>query len=248
MNKTIILIMFLVFVISVQAQSDAPEYVFKLGNETSISRPCFTSGATGYCDATARCIISVFDPDNNIVVLGASMSNLNYTHNITLPLLTKAGIYKCDMACSQNNLTGSDTFFFAMNNAGQNYNGSSGTYFLLGIVILFMIIFAIASYFLDNALKVVFLFMTFLMLPVTLWVSLDIARNTFMSLGLINVLSTCFVLSLICFGGFVLYIFITLFMQLKIKKTISIQKQPGNPSYWNRRQESKKRRQGEEYQ
>lgn len=245
----IVLIVCSIFLTPVFATDKTLDYVFKQYNNSEIQRPCYNTGTNGYCSPGAICAISVYDPDNVAIVFGRNMTNQIYTQNYTLPVLNKSGIYKADIGCAEpDNTTGYESFFFGVNQAGSDYNTSNGPYFILGIVILLLIAFALASYFLEDALKLVFLVMSFIMLSITLWVSLDIARNTFISNAIINVLSTGFTVSLVCFGGIVLYVLITLLTQLKIRKTISIQKQPGNPAYWQRRQESKKRRQGEEYQ
>jgi hypothetical protein len=249
MKKTLIFILMLAIMI-VPALAVDLDYVFKQGNDSSISRPCYNTGDTGYCSNESTCALTVFNPDNSVLIFGKNMTNQIYTHNYTLPNLNDTGVYKVDMACSDHNITGYDSFFFGVNQAGKDYNDSVGSYFILGIVILFMILFALASYFMENSLKLVFLLMTFLMLPVTLWVSLDIARNSFMSTALIAILSSGYGISLICFAAMCLFVLVKLTMQLKINKNAINTSNLGNkasPAYWNRKQKYKANHSGEEY-
>jgi hypothetical protein len=224
------------------------DYVFKQGNNSQISRPCYNTGETGYCGASAMCALSVFGPDNLPIVLGKNMTNQIYTHNYTLPVLTEPGVYKTDIACTENNVTGYDSFFFGVNQAGKNYNGSAGPYILLAILALFAALFAYLAFKMETSLKLVFMTLVILLIPVSLWVGLDIARNSFMSSAVINVLSTLFVTSLSGFAAFAFYVLIKLTMQLKINKTVGIPNDnKASPAYWQRKEDYKKKHIGREY-
>jgi hypothetical protein len=225
------------------------QYTFKQYNDSAISRPCFSSfGPSGWCSSGTVCQLTVTDPDSELLVNGSNMTNQIFRHNLTLPILNKTGIYKADMACNDNNLTGYDSFFFGVNPAGKNYNTSIAPYFLLTLLIGLIVLFAYFGFKVEVAMRMVFLTLAVLLLPVSLWVGLDIARNSFIGEAVINVLSTGFYVSFIGFVGFVFYVLISLLSQLKINKTISIPNNKASPYYWNKKKEYKENHRGEEYE
>ena len=253
MKYAVILIFICMFLIpfGVASSNTDLEYVFKVNNNSVISRPCFNTaahGTNGWCSASAICQLTVMDPDNIVIVSGQNMTNQISLHNYTMPLLTKAGIYKADMSCNDNNLTGYDSFFFGVNQAGQDYNGSIASYVLLAFLAIFIALFAYLAFKMEEALRLVFMTIVILLIPVSLWVGLDIARNSFMGEAVINVLSTLFLSSLACFAAFVFYVLIKLTMQLKINKTIGIPNDnKASPRYWQKKEDYKKKHRGEEY-
>ncbi len=250
MNKLLLIFLFVSVFLGAYATEDI-EYTFKSNTDSIISRPCFSSyGPSGWCSNQSVCQLTVFDPDNDIVVAGKNMTNKVYTHNYTISStnLTKTGIYKADMACSDANLTGYDSFFFAVNQAGKNYNETVAPYALLTILIALTILFAYFGFKMEQAMRMLFITLAIMLIPVGLWVGLDISRNSFMGEAVTNVLSTGFVVSLACFAGFVFYVLISLTMQLKINKTMSIPNNKASPYYWNKKHEYKKTHRGEEYE
>jgi hypothetical protein len=199
------------------------EYVYKLNSDNSINRPCFNQGTNGWCSAGATCEVTVLDENLDVLIPGGQMTNQISFHNYSLPPISKQGIYKVDMACSDNNQTGYDTFYFGVNEAGSDYSKATGMFILLGVLVILMILFGVFSYYLSDSLRLAFLLLTFLMLPVTLWVALNIVKNAFMGDMFINLLTWSFGVSLVGFFTMVLYVCFTLFMALKIQKS------PGQP-------------------
>jgi len=245
-SRLFLIILLLIPFSYAQTTSEDLDYVYKIGsNATEINRPCFNSGATGWCSSGARCQLTVTDPGSRVIVDGGNMTNQISRHNFTLPTLTTLGIYKADMACSDSNLTGANTFFFGVNNAGSDYNKNSSVMFILGILIGLMILFSLCAYFLNEWLRMSFLVLAVLMLPVTLWVSLDIARNSFMGAAVVNVMSTGFIVSLIGFVAIGLYVLIILLSQIKLRDNRIESK--GSPLYWNKKQEYAKKHPDREF-
>ena len=235
----LILIVLPIFITSVTAQTEL-DYVYKLGstNRTEISRPCFNSAngdSGGWCSNETKCQLTITDPQNFYIVSGGNMTNQISRYNYTLPILSIPGVYKCDMACTDHNLTGADTFFFGLNNAGSDYNTNGSVIFILGILLGLMILFSLCAYFLNDWLRMSFLGLAILMLPVTLWVCLDIARNTFMGAAVINIISGGFIISTVGFVAMLLYFLIILLSQLKIRHNTVESK--GSPLYWKKKQD-----------
>ena len=242
--KTILIfVMLLMAVVSSYASTPDLDYVYMTDQPGEISRPCFdTGGWSGWCSNETLCQISVFNDINHPIILGANMTNQISTHNFTLPVFNDSGIYKVDMACmTPNNLTGYDTFFFGVNNAGSNYNDNSSVMFILGILIGLIILFALCAYFLNDWLRMSFLLLTILMLPVTLWVSMDIARNSFMGEAVVNVIATGYYVSLTGFVAMLLYFLIVLLSQLKIRNNTIKPSDTGSPLYWRKKQDYAKK-------
>lgn len=239
------LCMFLIFLTGTYAVD--LDYTFAKANSISLNRPCFyTVSPDGWCPSSTVCQMTVTAQNGSIVILGQNMTNLNSTHNLTIFNLSN-GIYKTDVACSYNNLSGYDTFYFGVNNVGENYNETIAPFIILGILIILLIAFIVTTFIVEESLRLVFLFLSILMLPITLWYALDVARNSFMGSTAIAMLSVGYMISLTCLGGFVFYILWTLMMKWKIKKTMSIPKVQGSPAYWQKKQKYKDTHQGEEY-
>ena len=141
------------------------------------------------------------------------------------------------MACqTPKNLTGYDTFFFGVNNAGRDYTGSG---FILYIIAGLAILFGVLAVILNEKLRLAFIMLTVLMLPIGLWSALDIANNTWVGQAVINMISAGFMISLIGYVAMTLYVLWDLLMQIRLKKNaINTQNlsEKGSPLYWQKKQ------------
>jgi hypothetical protein len=216
-KRSLLLFFFVIIALQTVHATDVEiEYTFKMAPTISIERPCFSD--TGWCTGAAVCNLKVTDPDNNIIVQNGVMTNQVSFHNLSVSNISKTGIYKADMVCTDNGVSGFNSFFFAVNDAGFDYRQNGGVGFILGTVILLMVLFGIASFYMNDGLRLAFLTLTFLMLPVSLWIALNIVRNSFMGSTFVSLLTWAYGASLVGFFGMVLYVLFTLTMALRLKK------------------------------
>jgi hypothetical protein len=196
------------------------DYVLKTNSRGEINRPCFNSAnadSGGWCSNDSQCQLSVFNAANKQIIAGFNMTNKISTHNITLPILNETGIYSASMACKERgNLSGYDTFQFGVNDAGRDYTGMSYILYIIGGLAL---LFGVFAFYLNEHLRLAFILLTILMLPLGLWVGLDLANNTWMGQGIINIIATGFYVSLIGFGAMVLYTLWDMTMALRIRRS-----------------------------
>ena len=253
MNKTYLFLVMLALMVSSVFAVDL-DYVLKTGQPVSISRPCFDQANTnGWCAAGTQCQLNVFDSDNNPVILGANMTNKISTHNITITNINTSGVFKADMACqTPTNTTGYDSFYFGINDAGRDYSGSTYLlYIIAGLGVLFGVLVGLVG---DSNLRLAFILLTVLMLPLGLWTGLQIATNTWMGQNIINMIAFGFYVSLIGFGAVMLYVLWTMLMALRISRnkinTYNISKQgsPLHTSYTQKKAEYAEKHEGREYE
>lgn len=77
--KKLIILLALIAIPLVSAQTN--EFVFKQYEPVDLKVVCYNNG---YCSSSSACNISVYDPENNIVINDGLMTNQNSYHNYTL--------------------------------------------------------------------------------------------------------------------------------------------------------------------
>jgi hypothetical protein len=116
-------------------------YNYKVNTQINIQNPCYYNGAN--CPPTTLCNLTVFDPDNSVIVDNQAMTYSITFFNYTLPGTNySTGIYKCDMVCTYNSLSGSQRFYL---NIG---SGGNLTIFIILAIASFLVL--IAGIYLQN--------------------------------------------------------------------------------------------------
>ena len=134
MNK-IVYLMCALFVVSIIGfVSSATDTVpvsdtFKINQIVNYAKPCFNNGS--YCSSSTICNYTITDPNNNIIVDNKPATNKVSVYNYSIVPRT-IGIYKTDMICNDNGLTGSETFYFEATPSG--FNESIGFFAILILV------------------------------------------------------------------------------------------------------------------
>ena len=100
---------------------DSPDDVIKLGNGIiDYKKPCFNNGL--YCSSLAECNVTIFYPNNSILINNKLMTNKisyhNYTINLSDSCAISCGIYKVDISCTDITLSASQTFYVEINPTG----------------------------------------------------------------------------------------------------------------------------------
>jgi len=141
MKKQILLLMlgiFLVtFISNVSAVSDDDiSYFFKHGEKFDLKRECYYNGAP--CNVTTyMCYITTYYPNGSLLLNGSAMSGQTNFYNKTFYSTTyPLGVYRNSMYCTDGTLSGSDSFYFRINQTGDGRTDSLFLILALGSVIV----------------------------------------------------------------------------------------------------------------
>lgn len=138
MNKKFLFFLFFFFlvgIISADIDTNQVDDVFKVNERINYAKPCFYNDT--YCSATAQCNFTIFDPNNNVIVNNLPGTNQDSFHNYSI-IFDKVGVWKIDMTCVDQGLTGADTFYAQV--SGEGFNDSLGFYIVI-IILSFLVIF-----------------------------------------------------------------------------------------------------------
>lgn len=92
-------------------------YSYRAGAPVPIQNPCYYNGNN--CPPTTSCNLTVFDPDNTVLVNNQPMTYGTTFFNYTLPNNNYTiGTYKCDMVCSYAGISGSQRFYLDIGTGG----------------------------------------------------------------------------------------------------------------------------------
>ena len=94
-------------------------YQYKLYDTISIKNPCYYNGT--FCSAASVCNITIYDPNNAVIINNKAMTNSISYFNYTLLNVNNnysLGLYKCDMTCTDFGSSGSQTFYFEVITGG----------------------------------------------------------------------------------------------------------------------------------
>ncbi len=134
---------------------------FKVNSLVDYSKPCFNNGT--YCLAGTTCNFTITNPKGTIIIDNKESTNQVSRYNISF-IAYEIGIYKSDMTCNDNGLTGSETFYFEVTPSGNNE--SIGFFLILlgvgtGLLVL--------GFWIKEAWLVIFGGMIFMILGVYSW-------------------------------------------------------------------------------
>lgn len=139
MNKSLIILALLLIPV-VSAQTN--EFVFKQFDPVDLKVVCYNNG---YCSSASACNISVYDPENEIVINNGLMTNQNSYHNYTLTGTQTSvnGEYDVLGFCQDGTYSDIIDFTFVITPSG--YTNLLG-FFIIIIVLLYTITF-VGAYF-----------------------------------------------------------------------------------------------------
>lgn len=143
MIKKKILLSFILIIILIpfiQAETNTVDIqdVFELGS-IRFAKPCFFNGT--YCSSAGQCNLTVFYPNNSVLLNNQIMTNSIYEHNISF-VSNALGIHKADQVCKDQGFFASSTFYFDVTASGiQNTTSQSIIYIItfFGSLLLFFL-------------------------------------------------------------------------------------------------------------
>ncbi len=120
----------------------AKSLVFPFNQELDLKRPCFNNGT--WCSTSAVCNVTVFYPDDSVLVNNQLMTNQISFHNFTITNtdINKIGIYSTSITCTDTggDLAGNGFETFTFEVTGDGLKSSpfpiEFSVFLLGIVLI----------------------------------------------------------------------------------------------------------------
>lgn len=142
MMKVLLIVSLLVLLIPfIQAETNTVDIqdIFELGT-IRFAKPCFFNGT--YCSSAGECNLTVFYPNNTILLDNQIMTNSISEHNVSFTTNT-LGIHKADQICKDQGFLGSSTFYFDVTASGiQNTTSQSIIYIIsfFGSLFLFVIL------------------------------------------------------------------------------------------------------------
>lgn len=112
LNKFILIGILIFLVIPVSAE------IYAKDKNVGIKQPCYNDGA--YCSSTAECNITVYYPDNSVLIDNKAMTNQISFHNYTLNAsdINISGDYSYCITCIDSGLNASECFEFTINPPG----------------------------------------------------------------------------------------------------------------------------------
>jgi len=92
-------------------------YNYKINTIVDVRNPCYYNGAN--CPPPTTCTITVYDPDNAIIINNQQMTYNTAFFNYTLPYANYSiGSYKADMVCTYSGISGSQRFYLDIGTGG----------------------------------------------------------------------------------------------------------------------------------
>jgi hypothetical protein len=138
MNKLMLFAMISIFLIGLVSavSNDEISYFYKTGESFDVKRECFFNGAP--CNVTIfMCYLTTYYPNQTILLNGSVMSGQTNFYNKTFYDTTyPLGIYRNSMYCTDGINSGSEIFYFMVNQTGDNRNDTLFLILVLGSVII----------------------------------------------------------------------------------------------------------------
>lgn len=152
MNKRwILLLISLVILLTAYSVYADNRFIGTQGETLDLKENCFNNNT--YCSSLASCNLTVFAPDQRLLVNNQPMQNQLAYHNYTLTGVQTLdlGVYEATVNCIDNSLTGRETFNFLISTNGYATQDKDFTEsaFFIGIAILLSIViwFKISKFF-----------------------------------------------------------------------------------------------------
>lgn len=168
MNKKIFKILTYVTLLLILASLSfalTPKFKFQRSLPADISVPCINNNT--YCSSSAKCSITIIDPETIKIVNNASMTGNNGFYNYTLgnDYTNKIGEYLTTTVCDDNGQYGYSAFSFMVTDENVNYSNTMVIIIGLGIVIFILAYLSINFDQEHTLLRLLFIFFSIGMLP-----------------------------------------------------------------------------------
>lgn|GEM_PF-5373535 len=144
MNKLMLLAITSIFLIGLvnAVSNDDISYYYKHGTPFNVTRECFYNGA--YCNVSAfSCYLTIFSSNQTTpIVNNTLMTGTPNYYFVEIPYTDwPNGVYRCSISCSDGINSGSEIFYFMINQTGDNRSDSLFLILALGSVIILCIAF-----------------------------------------------------------------------------------------------------------
>jgi hypothetical protein len=217
-----LLVMMLIVLPTVFAEVDpsVTTIIVKQSTISDIKIPCFNS-TNRYCDNTVKCNLTLAYPNSSALLNNVAMTNQLYFNNYTLSQAQTdtPGIYTGTVLCvSPTQGNGFSTIKLIINKDGIDMTGNMTAIILVSAILIALLIFFVTmAIILETDLKLVFSGLSFVMLPIVLFVADSIIQDALLPASIVNMVELGFTLSLYMLSAFILYIMWKLTMRLKLR-------------------------------
>ena len=116
-----------------------PSYQYQVYSEINIKNSCYFNST--FCPATTTCNITVYNPNNDVIVNNKNMTYGGAYFEYIIPDSgnLSVGFYKCDMICTNGGYSGTESFYIEIITGG-----NISLFIILAIASILILIFAIA--------------------------------------------------------------------------------------------------------
>ena len=132
------LVMYLILIIVLLLSSFivlGTDTIFEKGSNISIKETCYNNG--DYCSSNASCNLTVFNPENNLIVNNSLMTNNIYYHNYTINGndVNISGDYRYNILCKDGVFVNSNSFNFLVTPSGTNPSSAQASLYIVLLII-----------------------------------------------------------------------------------------------------------------
>lgn len=224
MKKILILISFLallVFSVGLSTGQDI-RFVGRQNNVVDIREPCYNNGT--YCSASAYCNISIWNPNQNIIISGATMDNNGAYHNYSLNTTQTSliGLYEASITCTDNSLSSFNNYWFKLTPSGETADSGEATILLviLGVMVGFAAFFLVVAWLTQqDGVRLFFILLAFIMGILSTGTIRILLQYTSLSGGIINLVTAMIFIVTITFITIMFYVMVN-----QTKSAISLMK------------------------
>lgn len=218
---SVVFLLLLSIVPSVFAQTTGSntEFIGKQNTIIDLKVPCFDGNRT-FCQPPVQCNITLIYPNSSVLINNQAMTNQYSFNNFSLSALqtSLAGLYQGTVLCSDGINNGFSDITLIINRDGLDLSGNiTALLVIVATLTALLIFFIVLAVILEEALRLVFVGLSFIMVPIILFVVSSIVNDALMPLAVINIVETGYILSLTMLFGYALYILWKLTMGLKVQ-------------------------------
>lgn len=208
--RVTIAILFILVALPIVLAQDV-RFVGKEGSNLDIREPCFNNGT--YCSSSAVCNITVWMPNNAILISDQTMTNNGAYHNYTLNTTQTdlVGDYESSIMCCDGDECNFDTFLFKVTPSGHLYNDSEAM--IYGIILVGLLVFIIFFLLVMKSteavgVKLFFLLISFVLVVLAAGIIRIFLDYTSLSGGIVNIITVILVVIVIVFITTMYYVFV----------------------------------------
>ena len=210
MNKFYLITVFMLLLVP-SVFAEEPRFYGQQGANLTIIDHCYSDGDN--CVAAIPCNITITNED--FILENEPMTNTGNSLQYIFQNTSERGKYQSSVVCENGNVSQFDNFYFITNKDGVPTSGSDSIIF--GVLISFMALAGLASWYFKDGLRRSFVLLTGLMVPVIMFTAYNFTQNALLGNTIVSLALFGYTTSLILYLALVFYILWDLMMSLKLQ-------------------------------